>query len=241
MRAKTFSSRGFTLIELLVVIAIIAVLASMLLPALGKARAKAREVACINNLKQQGIGTQCYFNEWEDYIMLSGVGETTWVRAIQPYVAPELKSDPAKWKKSIFACPADDHIPRCNNAAGASIFYNDRISYGINTMISATNWVGHQVPMLVSKIPYPSEHMLLAEVGGDINGNCSTQAHFQAIYDTSTADSKIIARHGNGKPNLLMVGGNVRSVPHKLCTDINFVSNYQPWNVYLRKNVIPLP
>ena len=73
------NKKSFTLIELLVVIAIIAILAAMLLPALSKAREKARTIACLNTLKQCGLSCMLYEDEQDSYLP-----QSDWVSDTRP-------------------------------------------------------------------------------------------------------------------------------------------------------------
>src|SRR3712207_4868512 len=67
MRTPPQERRGFTLIELLVVIAIIAILAAVLFPVFAQAREKARQAACLSNVKQIALGISMYRQDWDGF------------------------------------------------------------------------------------------------------------------------------------------------------------------------------
>lgn len=97
--------RGFSLVELLVVIAIIAVLAALLLPVLSKAKARAKQATCLNDLKQVGLAVHLYAGDNGDVLPNLGLGTyVTYKEAVKGYAG--LHGAPSAQDK-VFACPAD--------------------------------------------------------------------------------------------------------------------------------------
>lgn len=152
----------FTLIELIVVMAIIAMLVSLLVPALGKAKAYAISASCIGNLKQIGISNASYMTDSNDYIVMpgyqpEGVG-LAYCDSAYPWDYVLSGYDVAQ--KRMFTCPADKAIP--NSEGGPYLFNRPLRSYRINAICEGVTYFYSSPELVAADNKFPGGKRLSA-------------------------------------------------------------------------------
>lgn len=214
---ETGKNRNFTLLELLIVISVIAILISILLPALNAAKEKARQSSCSGNMKQLGNAALMYTNDFDDCYP-----SRYYARETAPYISPsiDLESNVEELQKAakVYICPAPqnsrvniykklvqiDYLIPGNMSKNATGWNSFGDSYIPGTDIENKGFGTYNIK--AGKIASPSRRILLTE-----RGNSNTPFNFNA---TCNINNRMGAPHGaeNWVGNLILADGHAASL-----------------------------
>jgi prepilin-type processing-associated H-X9-DG protein/prepilin-type N-terminal cleavage/methylation domain-containing protein len=223
--------KSFTLIELLVVITIIVILASMLLPVLGKAREKGKNISCVSNLKQLGLYSATYTNDSAEWVVPAYYDNgSTFVKWYDLILRSNTPIDGRTLSTTngygVLICPA---APTGFGTGNTTTWYNADMgfrygTYGINLFLAGTPAAAPpKAPKKLSLIASPARSYLLTETRNSI-GYYIEYAFYPPYNDFCQMDW----RHGKTNANMLFIDGHVH--PVSSLSPIYSNNSYYGWN-----------
>lgn len=205
IRPTTTSRHAFTLIELLVVISIIAMLISILLPALASARKSARAVQCLTSLKQLGLGLPMYANDFNEYT--PGIDAPIW------FVEPSgVTSGPRPWLEAYI-----NGYEKLDCTATDSRFFFKQGNYGMSYNICRFNLFGKKSKRL-GDIIVPGQCLFMVDVINDSANDLDARGYCTGdVYTTTGSTGKRNQDYRHlGATNIVYVDGHAAAEKNEL-------------------------